>query len=669
MNNLLKQINTTTNLSLTGSQSSALEKIDELLSSGIINCAVLKGSAGTGKTTLLKLLTNALTKLNIPYRVCTPTGRAAQILRSKGVINVCTIHSMIYAQDNIVEEESNGDLIYFFNLKTNIDPVNTIYLIDESSMISNQFSESELLRFGTGYLLSDLLDYISINNDNRKKILFVGDKNQLPPVNSSFSPCLDREYLGNEFPYLKLIEIELNQIVRQVEDSGIIRNANIIKENLETGYFASLNLDYNTGQFKDIDPAVITNDFCNNYEKNKDSCVLVSYTNASVSIYNRSIREKLFNNPTVLERGDRIIVLKNNSLYQLLNGEMAIVTSVSPQPEIVDIYVKGEPKPVKLIFRNVNIETANEQNQKRFIPALILENLLDSAESTISKLQQRALLAHFRTRNKNVKSNTKEYIELLKNDKYLNCLLVKYGYAITCHKSQGGEWNYVYFDFKYTSSYNSDYLRFCYTAITRAKDVLYAINSPKSGFAVKGSNSVNVESSVTSHILAENQSLPDKIEQVIREKLSEIEIKYEVTHKNYLVRVNYLNNSLPRFIDIFYKKTGVISKINSNDISEQNIVFKILKDIEGLKIVSKKAFTSEDPFLVKLNEEISAKLEDTGIEIENVESYHYQERYYFTYQSGLCSVNIHYNKKNQVSSILYHEGYSELAEKIIGLLV
>lgn len=476
MNFHIEKSNGNPPVNITDSQKSALEKFSEFFNSKKLNVSILNGSAGTGKTTLLKILTDHLTKIDIPFSVCAPTGRAAQVLRSKDVKGAITIHSMIYSHDRIEEEKTEGDLIYFFNLKNNNDSVNTVYLIDEASMISNQYSEGEFLRFGSGLLLQDLIEFISPNESNQRKIIFIGDNNQLPPVNSSFSPALNKEYLKS-LPYnLKVDEIKLTEIVRQANDSGIIKNANVIKENLDKDYYAFLSLDYTTKEFQIIDNRQIIKDFIGKFNNDKNNCILISYTNASAKSYNNAIRENLYSNPSLLEKGDRIIVIKNNHLYHLLNGEMGIVKEVAPLPEEVFIQLRNEDFKEKLVFRNVTLEFLNESNGIIEVRANILENLLDSPEAGISKKQQRALLAHFVNRHRGVKRSSKEFAELIQNDIYINCLLIKYGYAVTCHKAQGGEWDNVYFDFRHNSSYSTDYYRFCYTAITRAKKVLYAIN-------------------------------------------------------------------------------------------------------------------------------------------------------------------------------------------------
>jgi len=159
---------------LTLSQKGALIEAGDFLDSSEMNVMLITGSAGTGKTFLLKLLTDILEKLEVPFQVCTPTGKSAQVLRSKGVKNASTIHSMIYAQDEIVEEVSMGDFIYFFKLKSNQHSTNTIYLVDESSMISDSFIEDEILRYGSGFLLKDLAYFISPNPSNKRKFFFSG---------------------------------------------------------------------------------------------------------------------------------------------------------------------------------------------------------------------------------------------------------------------------------------------------------------------------------------------------------------------------------------------------------------------------------------------------------------------------------------------------------------
>uniref|UniRef100_A0A832DHJ3 Uncharacterized protein n=1 Tax=Ignavibacterium album TaxID=591197 RepID=A0A832DHJ3_9BACT len=654
---------------LTESQKRAIFSINDFLNSCNDNVAIINGSAGTGKTFLLKLLTELLEKVDIPFQVNTPTGRSAQVLRSKGVKQAGTVHSNIYSHDEIVEEESKGDFIYYFKLKSNQDSTNTVYLIDESSMISNKFNEDEILRFGSGYLLNDLINFVSPNNSNRRKIIFFGDSNQLPPVNSTESPALNKEYLESLQFGLQVKEISLEEIVRQSKDSLIIKNANHIKKNLEKKYFASLRLEFNGKEFSKTETKNIIDDFCKKYLIDDQSVVLISYTNAAVRIYNQAIREKLFDNPGVLEQNDRIIVIRNSGKYKLLNGEMGIVKWVSPFNEKIVVPLKNEKEPQELLFRRVKVEFINEHNELVEISPLILENVLISNESTLTRKEARALMADFVNRHNEVKRNSKEFAELLQNDPYVNCLLIKYGYAITCHKAQGGEWPYVYFDFRYPSSYSSDYFRFCYTAITRAKKVLFAINPPSSGIIpisndLQDCNEIELSADNTKEKEINDKEIKELIEKYIFGQITE----YEIETKPYRIRIKYSIDNKPVHTDIVYKKDGTISAVQSNDTSEKNSIFQILKSLNGVKVKDEREPEYKNPFLEELHKDIIQRLLGSGIKIVEIEHHNYQERYFLSDEKQSCSINIYYNNRNRVTRIIPHKGPKSLMKKVIGLL-
>lgn len=661
------------NSSLTQSQYLVLQKLQEFQTSKEHNTIIINGSAGTGKTYLLKLFSDYLTETNIPFQVCTPTGRAAQVLRSKGVKDPHTIHSNIYTQDRIEEEESKGDLIYHFTLRSNSDSNNTIYLIDEASMISDNFNEDEILRFGSGKLLSDLLSYISPTKSNGRKIIFFGDNNQLPPVNSSNSPALDKDYL-EELPFdLKVLELKLTEVVRQSEESTIIHNANAIKSNIENQYFGSIQLKYKKQDFTKIETSEIIKDYCLKYNKDPQGSVIIAYTNAAVRDYNYAIRENIFYNPGILEFGDRVVVAKNNSKYGLLNGEMGIIKQVSPSSERVVVPLRKETEPQELNFRRVVIEFTNELGQAYDVNALILENVLVSPKPGISRKELRALVADFTNRNKGVKRHSKEFYELLQSDPYFNCLIIKYGYAITCHKAQGGEWPYVYFDFRFSYSYSIFYYRFCYTAITRAKKVLYAINPPHSGI---GSEPEYIEPDIeelendsgTENLITEEENPVNAIISIIQKKIDGLGIDYQTEAKQYRIRVTYLLNNINYKTDIVYNGSMIISAIQTNHPEKENIIYHILLPLKGNKIYLKKSFSTDNFFHEQLYSDIQQRISSQNIKILQVEHFDYQERYTFSKDGKSCSINFYYNNKNRITKKLFHSGSKSLTNIILGVL-
>lgn len=647
---------------LTLSQSKALGEFDDFVNSETFNTLILTGGAGTGKTYLIKLITSAINKKVRSFQVCTPTGKAAQVLRAKGVEDPRTIHSKIYIKSKAEVEQESEDLILKFMLRTNHDQAGTIYFVDEASMISDTISNDEVLRFGSGCLLTDFLTFVSPNEKNSMKIVFIGDRNQLPPVNAKSSPALDKSYLESLPFNLRVKAIELDEVVRQAKDSPIVQNANAIKNNLEKKYFAAFNLNYDHDNFKRIENEIITEKFCEDFRQSSEKGVLITYSNANVSAYNIAIREYLYNKPAVLVKNDRIIISRNNPLYGVLNGTMGTVRYVNPVPIIKNVPVRGEKTPVELIFREIEICILNDAGEEIVFPASIFENLLTSTEPGITKNEARALMADFSMRHKDLKKGSEEYIQQLESDPFFNCLLIKYGYAITCYKAQGGEWPHVYFDFCYPTRYSEMYYRFCYTGITRAKEILFAINPPPSGPVfikekLKG-DEPPFEPDDTVPVALNPE---EEVIKLIKDSLASVTGEYEIKQLQFCVRVVFAD----AVINVHYKKNGMITRVLSVSGKESNPYLAILKSLEGkgMANTSKKDET-ENPFLSELYKDICSKLAPKGIITEKVEHFNYQERYHFMKDNERCSFNLYYDGKGRVKSKIFHKGSIKLKELI-----
>ncbi|MDP9076106.1 MAG: AAA family ATPase [Bacteroidota bacterium] len=284
---------------LTTGQSSLVDELDMFLTDSS-TCFLLKGYAGTGKTFLMKGLSDFLTFNKRSFRIAAPTGRAAKVISQKTKHKAYTIHKTIYSSKDIKEfkvkdEEGTETFKFYYDLKNNGDPSNTIYIIDESSMLSNVYSEGEFFRFGTGYLLKDLITYINAdNNDHHKKIIFIGDDAQLPPVNMNFSPALDSKYL-RENCNIESKEFELTDVVRQKANSGILFNATRIRQSLKANLFNQLDIET---KFEDIDQTKQEDLLakyllaCNNIID--DETIIIAHSNSSVKEYNDFVRNHFF---------------------------------------------------------------------------------------------------------------------------------------------------------------------------------------------------------------------------------------------------------------------------------------------------------------------------------------------------------------------------------------
>ena len=466
-------------MTLTPYQQSVLDQFQKFLNSDD-NVLVIKGSAGTGKTTLVKTMLESLSgKRNCVLMA--PTGRAAFTLGRKTETNASTIHRTIYKIEEGLTDEGDGQMK--FALRNNEDAPSAVYFVDEASMIANVNNESELFKFGSGFLLNDLFEYC-----NGRKIVFIGDYAQLPPVGQSISPALSAEYLKEHFN-ASCQDVFLKEVVRQIADSLILKNANAIRDSIEKDVF-------NTFIINDGDDVNKTESIISDYNKYTsgtidENAIVIAYTNKQALQYNCAIRESMFSDKEErLFPGELLLVSQNNYAYkeELFNGTIVRVLDASTNGMVekrkVKFYTrekneKGESvtKEVELAFRSVKIETHSHDQ----IDCYILDNFLNEPSGNLSNDLRQALFVDFRNRMAEVgiKPSHEEYKIKMRTDKYFNALICKYGYAITCHKAQGGEWDKVFVDMHQNrGKSNSDYFRWIYTALTRGKDKIWHYAAP-----------------------------------------------------------------------------------------------------------------------------------------------------------------------------------------------
>ncbi|MFP4015155.1 MAG: ATP-dependent RecD-like DNA helicase [Chitinispirillaceae bacterium] len=473
---------TNNTIALTNHQRSALDSILRFLSDPSRNCFILKGSAGTGKTTLIGALSQKLDIRSIPFCLMSPTGRAARILGRKTGFGSRTIHSCIYTFGDLdfyeqAREENDPGMRLSFKLKTDNDPAQ-VFIVDEASMISDKEDRQDYLRFGSGRLLSDLITYTRAQRSGRSansKIIFVGDPVQLPPVTQQDSPALSAPYLSQTFG-LRCGEHELTQVLRQKDGSPILEKATLLRDAVKTRTFTSLNLDGNGEGLQAVDSIQAVNRITNGPP---GKTVLLTYSNASALEYNRAVREKKGIPDSSPRKGDLLLVNQNNPHTGLFNGDLVRVEALDSVPEKHSVKMRGVREPVTLTFRKAVVACSSATGERIVFRCMILENLLDSPNRSLSPLEIRALLVDFRKRNPGLTPKSAQFGIALKSDPYFNALQVKYGYALTCHKSQGGEWDTVAVDFTDDrGKRNESYYRWVYTAITRASRKLLTINAP-----------------------------------------------------------------------------------------------------------------------------------------------------------------------------------------------
>jgi ATP-dependent exoDNAse (exonuclease V) alpha subunit len=429
---------------------------------------VLKGYAGTGKTTVVSTIVNHLIDINKKYVLLAPTGRAAKVISNYSNKPAFTIHKKIY----FPKKGKSGGVN--FTMQQNKHK-NTIFIIDESSMISDVNSESKL--YENGSLLDDLISYV-YSGENCKMIL-IGDTAQLPPVHLDISPALNCDTL--ELNYNKEVKtIELDEVMRQEENSGILYNATELREILKETFITDF--QFRVKGFKDIvrltdgyDIQDAINQAYSNYSI-EDTAFIVR-SNKRANQYNQQIRTKILDKESDLSVGDFLMVVKNNYFWLKDSDEAGFIAN-GDIIEVLEIF--GFNELYGFNFAKVKVRMIDYPNQKPLETILLLNTI--SSESPSLTYEESNLL--YQEVMKDYENETKfKQFQKVKENEFFNALQVKFSYAITCHKSQGGQWNTVFIEQPYLpDGIDRDYIRWLYTAITRAKDKLYLIGFKEESF-------------------------------------------------------------------------------------------------------------------------------------------------------------------------------------------
>ncbi len=430
---------------------------------------VLKGYAGTGKTTVISTIVNNLIEINKKYVLLAPTGRAAKVIASYSHKPAFTIHKKIY----FPKKSSGGGVA--FTMQQNKHK-NTIFIVDEASMISDVAADSKM--YENGSLLDDLISFI-YSGDNCKMIL-LGDTAQLPPISLDISPALNTDTL--ELNYNKSVDwIELDEVMRQELNSGILYNATELRELLKDTFITEFK--FKLRGFKDIvrltdgyDIQDAINQAYSNYSI-EDTAFIVR-SNKRANQYNEQIRTKILDKESDLSAGDFLMVVKNNYFWLKEKDEAGFIAN-GDIIEVLEIYSFKELYGFN--FAKVKIRMVDYPNQIPFETVLILDTIKSESPS-LTYEQSNSLYEEVM---KDYEHLTTKYAKFqkVKENEYFNGLQVKFSYAITCHKSQGGQWNTVFIEQPYLpNGIDRDYIRWLYTAITRAKDKLYLIGFKEESF-------------------------------------------------------------------------------------------------------------------------------------------------------------------------------------------
>lgn len=450
---------------------------------------ILRGYAGTGKTTLIRHIYHAACDNNQLVRLAAPTGRAAHVLQEKTGIKATTIHRCIYALDKIeTDEQDPNHLVYFFPLAEPDYANNSklVTIVDEASMVSTKKHVGEIFRFGTGILLNDLLT--SCRPHNGGKIIFIGDPAQLPPVQENVSQALREEYF--ESKGLKVSSYTLTDIVRQKQDSLILKNSMILRDLLNSTERPWLDLSTDGHEVVETKASQLVPMMLEKFPVPEiNQSAIIAPTNKLVRNYNRDVRERIFPNKEHIVAGDIAIVCQNSynvcGVADLMNGDFIKITWVSDHTDSITEKVKSEKDgivttvEVTMTFRDIHFINATGDN----LSCKIIDSFVGSIEPQLTTEHIKALYINFCKRasksHPHIKRGSEQFKELLKEDPFYNALRIKYGYAITCHKAQGGEWDTVFVDFDSRVRLSDGDLRWSYTAITRASNCLIAANLPQ----------------------------------------------------------------------------------------------------------------------------------------------------------------------------------------------
>lgn len=442
---------------------------------------ILKGYAGTGKTTLMRKLVEEMNSRHEPYSLLASTGRAAKILANATGYKTHTVHSEIYKftdlnQDletvansrEINDVDSTGQLYLNFELTTKSHIGQTkphYYIIDEASMVSDAVDKNATQAiFGSGQLLSDLFHY-----DSEGKFIFVGDICQLPPIMQTISPALTPKYIEDNFS-IKTYESELTDVVRQSGDNDIA----IASQRIRKLYYSPQSwkwAKFPLKGYKNIhllgNQASLFTQYIKHIEKEGyNSATLIGFSNKQCDVITQIIRPSFGHTAALVEKGDLLLVTQNNLISGLMNGDLVTVEDIIIQE-----------KRAGLTFLKVSVK---ELFTKRVYSQLMIADIIYSNQTNLTQSQQKELFIDFyyRMKDKGISQKSQAFKQNMMNDPYLNALRTVFGYALTCHKAQGGEWDYVYLDIpKSVPILPKPYVyQWVYTAMTRAKKGLYLVD-------------------------------------------------------------------------------------------------------------------------------------------------------------------------------------------------
>lgn len=683
-------------LNLSPGQETALTKLEAFLDSPV-QVFMLKGYAGSGKTTILKGLVEYLNSLEKDFALMAPTGRAAKVIRERTGQEAYTIHKSIYSFEDMVEVDEGNSFFYYYKIRNKVDVAGKIFIVDEASMLSDAKSEGEFFRFGSSHLLSDLIEYTRVAHENLKsKIIFVGDPCQLPPVGDNSSKAFEAAYLEEKFN-LSSEETEMKEVKRQGGESGILKAAAKIRKSISARFFNDFNLRSNGNDI--LNPSY--ENFINTWQEAASPKIIIASKNKTCLDLNLQIRERIFGNADLpVRKSDIVIMGGNNYRKGIFNGEFAVINKVSGIVTQRTIALRGKNL-VTLYWREVELVFPDAESNNKIVKGKMLENFL-YGDNYLKPEEAQALYVDFRMRHRELKPRTEEFKEAIMKDEYFNCLLMKYGYAVTCHKAQGGEWDNVFtiwdndnakeFDCftdiqRRACKTNEQFYRWAYTAVTRASKTLYALNPPffnsysamafLDGPVLNSLNELTGNQVQSEEISLDNEMLQqlsqlNLLEEPIQLQDHFIKVRHAVRKQyinviawekiGYEIRYTFLREHNKAVFKTFVNgKNEFRNAISPMPNLSPNIVFNnsIAEILNHLPNVCIKRNTAETiisqiefdfeleesfPFTKNLFDDLGLLFVETGIIIDDIAHHQYKERYTFKRNNETAVIDFEYNK-------------------------
>lgn len=601
---------------LTPGQEELIAELERFLSDGEADVFLLKGYAGTGKTFITRGLGRYLAAQGRAFCLAAPTGRAAKVIAAKSGFDAETLHKKVYDYTKFSEYTDGGvagseTFKAYLEIAKNDLPANAVFIVDEASLVSDVYQEGEFFRTGSGHLLKDFLTHVGLDhNDHDKKVIFIGDAAQLPPVDMAFSPALDADYLRKTYG-VAIRGYELKDVVRQKADSAVMRNVQPLREALEVETFNKISFDFDGAEVSRLAPEELMPAYfqsCDHAVNAKS--VIISRSNAEAAEFNRAARQTFFPGMETVAAGDKLMVVKNTPI--LSNGDFIWVKEVGATVETREVALKRkhpdtqeiETITVALAFREVHAGFRGADGRPFFFWTKILENLLYDNSPGLGSDEQKALYVDFRMRKRHLRPGDAAFTMELQRDPYFNALRVKFGYALTCHKAQGSEWEHVFVSCPTTQNpLSADAFRWLYTAMTRTSDRLYLINPPH--------RAIGGEMDVVGGGLA----------------------------------LRAARNAAPT-ATVQLEATAAPNAATFGLSERDGVLFAILGQVRAL-------------------------LEDTGIEIESIVHNQYQEAYFFRRGEDTTRLNIAYNARGRVKSVaaVQKDPLSEDLTRLLGVLM